>query len=223
MSRFVLVLELVLGIIALSISLSGTSPFFFLVFTPFLLVLLLPCLAVTAVLPLSVIVSGLKSALSLQNPKVTPESRKMFDLFEKTSYAGAFIGFIGGVSIFLQKSAAMSPDAMLKTGKDALLGVCYALIAAIVFNMISGRFFHSRNFTAETVPDAKMTQFAGKFSISKREREIIQLVISGKSNRDIAGFLFISEDTVKNHIYNIFQKTGVRNRSELISRILTLS
>lgn len=53
-------------------------------------------------------------------------------------------------------------------------------------------------------------------SLSDREREIALLAGQGKSNKDIATILTISPVTVKNHIYNIYQKTGIQNRFELI-------
>lgn len=54
-----------------------------------------------------------------------------------------------------------------------------------------------------------------KYKISKREQEIIRLICQGKSNREIEDELFISLQTVKDHVYNIFQKTGVKNRVQL--------
>jgi DNA-binding NarL/FixJ family response regulator len=54
-----------------------------------------------------------------------------------------------------------------------------------------------------------------KGDLSRRELEVIQLVIQGYKNRDIAGKLFISEKTVKNHLSAIFNKLGVTDRLEL--------
>ncbi len=54
-----------------------------------------------------------------------------------------------------------------------------------------------------------------KFHISKREREIIEFIYNGKKNKEISSELNISLQTVKDHIYNIFQKTGVKNRVQL--------
>jgi DNA-binding NarL/FixJ family response regulator len=54
-----------------------------------------------------------------------------------------------------------------------------------------------------------------RYGITPREREIIELICSGRSNPEIAERLFISVATVKDHNYNIFRKTGVRNRVEL--------
>lgn len=58
------------------------------------------------------------------------------------------------------------------------------------------------------------------YNISEREKEIIEMIIHGKSNKEIEQNLFISSHTVKNHIYNIFQKTGVKSRNQLICLIL---
>jgi len=55
----------------------------------------------------------------------------------------------------------------------------------------------------------------GKNELSRRELEVIELVIQGYKNRDIAGKLFISEKTVKNHLSAIFNKLGVSDRLEL--------
>jgi DNA-binding NarL/FixJ family response regulator len=55
----------------------------------------------------------------------------------------------------------------------------------------------------------------GRPALSKREREVTALVTQGLRNRDIADKLFISEQTVKNHLHNIFDKTGVSDRLEL--------
>ena len=42
------------------------------------------------------------------------------------------------------------------------------------------------------------------------------LMYRGRSNREIAELLFLSESTVKTHVYNIFRKMGIRNRVEAI-------
>ncbi|HZK57836.1 MAG TPA: helix-turn-helix transcriptional regulator [Clostridia bacterium] len=56
--------------------------------------------------------------------------------------------------------------------------------------------------------------------LTAREREVLELILSGKSNREIAEVLFISENTVKTHARNIFSKYDVKSRAELISILL---
>src|SRR5437870_11796982 len=51
--------------------------------------------------------------------------------------------------------------------------------------------------------------------LSDREKEIVQLVAQGYRNKEIAEKLIISEQTVKNHLHNIFDKLGVSDRLEL--------
>ncbi len=51
--------------------------------------------------------------------------------------------------------------------------------------------------------------------LSGREREIVGLVCQGFRNKEIAEKMFISEQTVKNHLHNIFDKLGVSDRLEL--------
>ena len=54
-----------------------------------------------------------------------------------------------------------------------------------------------------------------RFGLTQREMEIVNLVVAGYSNPDIAQRFSISLQTVKHHITNIFDKTGVSNRLEL--------
>jgi DNA-binding CsgD family transcriptional regulator/MFS family permease len=56
--------------------------------------------------------------------------------------------------------------------------------------------------------------------LTVREQEVLQLILSGKSNREIGRDLFISENTVKTHARNIFSKYDVVSRAELISTLL---
>jgi two-component system nitrate/nitrite response regulator NarL len=54
-----------------------------------------------------------------------------------------------------------------------------------------------------------------RWPLSPREREIVALVTQGFKNKEIAERMLISEQTVKNHIHNIFDKLGVTDRLEL--------
>jgi two-component system, NarL family, nitrate/nitrite response regulator NarL len=57
-------------------------------------------------------------------------------------------------------------------------------------------------------------------SLTPREKEILQLVSRGLTNKQIADQLFISENTVKNHIKNLLQKLHLENRVQLASYAL---
>ena len=81
----------------------------------------------------------------------------------------------------------------------------------------------------EAWPDAPMTVAPGSsaalFSaggqsldaspLSEREKQVVELISQGFKNKEIAERMFISEQTVKNHLHNIFDKLGVSDRLEL--------
>ena len=54
-----------------------------------------------------------------------------------------------------------------------------------------------------------------KFGLTPRELEIVSAIVAGFANKEIASHFKISEDTVKHHLSNIFDKTGVSTRLEL--------
>lgn len=60
-------------------------------------------------------------------------------------------------------------------------------------------------------------QRAARVKLSPRENEILQLVAQGYRNREIADQLVISENTVRNHIFNLLEKLGTTHRTEAIA------
>ena len=58
-----------------------------------------------------------------------------------------------------------------------------------------------------------------EFSLTKREGEVLELVCSGLTNREISEKLFVCEDTVKSHIKNLMEKTGISSRARIIAEI----
>jgi DNA-binding NarL/FixJ family response regulator len=92
----------------------------------------------------------------------------------------------------------------------------------------SGEFWLDRKTTAELIRrlakkgPAASGQNAGRHglreqaaALSVREKEIVVLVAQGFKNKEMAERMFISEQTVKNHLHNIFDKVGVSDRLEL--------
>jgi len=68
-----------------------------------------------------------------------------------------------------------------------------------------------RNLMQSTNEETKQK----KFGLTPRELEIVSAVVAGYANREIAEYFKISEDTVKHHLSNIFDKLGVSTRLEL--------
>lgn len=68
---------------------------------------------------------------------------------------------------------------------------------------------------APPAPPAPQPRDRERAPLSQREREIVALVAQGFKNKEMAEKMFISEQTVKNHLHNIFDKLGVSDRLEL--------
>ncbi len=96
------------------------------------------------------------------------------------------------------------------------------LIPLLFLNLYLGK-YHSDTTTLPADYEVLLESFAGKFEISKREREVIQLICKGLSNQEISDALFISLQTVKDHTHRIFTKTGVKNRVQLTNLIRSQS
>ncbi|MEI3508379.1 MAG: helix-turn-helix transcriptional regulator [Bacilli bacterium] len=58
--------------------------------------------------------------------------------------------------------------------------------------------------------------------LTKREREVFELLIDNKTTSEIAAILEISEKTVRNHISNAMQKLGVKGRAGAVVELLKL-
>ena len=58
--------------------------------------------------------------------------------------------------------------------------------------------------------------------LTVREKEVFELLILGKTTKEIAKILKISEKTVRNHISNVMQKLGVKGRSSAVVELLKL-
>src|SRR5262245_34134214 len=72
-----------------------------------------------------------------------------------------------------------------------------------------------RQFSSPMEPPPTPGRDRERSPLSQREREIVTLVAQGFKNKEMAEKMFISEQTVKNHLHNIFDKLGVSDRLEL--------
>ena len=68
----------------------------------------------------------------------------------------------------------------------------------------------------------KSNERNSKFLLTHREREVFELLVQDKTTRDIAGQLFISEKTVRNHISNVMQKLNVKGRAQAVVELIKL-
>jgi DNA-binding CsgD family transcriptional regulator len=68
-------------------------------------------------------------------------------------------------------------------------------------------------------PSGRVGDGGGDVGLTARELEVARLIASGATNPEIAARLFLARKTVERHVSNVFLKVGVRNRTELATRL----
>jgi len=73
---------------------------------------------------------------------------------------------------------------------------------------------HERN--NELKREEYLIDFKNEYSLSVRETEVLNLLVLGDTNKQIAGKLFLSESSIKQYCVKLFDKTNVKNRVQLV-------
>jgi len=107
-------------------------------------------------------------------------------------------------------------------GDDAWIAG-FSLLFLVIGIILSRKLFLKKIIVTQAAPASINEEQLLKEGISKREAEILLLMHQGLSNQQIADKLFISENTIKKHISNIFQKLRVERRTEAVKKALELS
>ena len=110
---------------------------------------------------------------------------------------------LGARGVVLKDSAT---ELLLKS-IHAVMGGEYWVGRESVSNLVQ----YLRNLMQTTSEETKQK----KFGLTPRELEIVSAIVAGYANREVAEYFKISEDTVKHHLSNIFDKLGVSTRLEL--------
>jgi DNA-binding NarL/FixJ family response regulator len=105
---------------------------------------------------------------------------------------------------------------------DAWIGG-FSVLFLVIGIVLSRKLFTKTTVVIQQKPIAINYDQMLKAGISKREAEILILIHDGLSNQQIADKLFLSENTIKKHLSNIFQKLQVERRTEAIKKALELS
>lgn len=109
-----------------------------------------------------------------------------------------------GVSGYLVKS--VSAEELIKSIRNSVHG-------AVLGPEMAQKLFSEFRSLARKVEAG----FCSPNRLSEREVEIVKLIAHGSTNSEIAGHLFVSEKTVKNHVANILSKLGMKNRVQVAS------
>ncbi len=136
---------------------------------------------------------GLEAARMLQSQ---PNPTRIVILTAYSDPARAMAALRSGVLGYVRKDSA--PEVLLAAVRAAANGQIY----------LDQK---TADSLAENIPNA---------ALSLREQQVLEQLAHGRTNREIAATLVISEETVKSHVSNILAKLGLENRTQVISHAL---
>ncbi|TPG63330.1 biofilm master transcriptional regulator CsgD [Ewingella americana] len=86
-------------------------------------------------------------------------------------------------------------------------------------SVIHGECYFTQGFASYLISQSGQYRYLNyeESGLTHREKEILNKLRVGASNTEIARLLFISENTVKTHLYNLFRKISVKNRTQAVS------
>ena len=134
----------------------------------------------------------------------------VFTIFEDHQHV--FEALAAGALGYILKSA--SPDRIIAALHDVMQGGS-PITPSIARKLVERFSVQTPAQTPEATPKSEADDVA---LLSKREREIIELIARGHSEREVAETLFISFKTVKTHITNIYQKLHVKTRVDALNK-----
>jgi two-component system NarL family response regulator len=82
------------------------------------------------------------------------------------------------------------------------------------------RAVHAGEYCLPPEVASKLAQRYALPVLTAREREILQRIAAGRSNKEIAGLLNLAENTVKNHVHVILEKLGVQDRTQAVTKAI---
>ncbi|MEG1831622.1 MAG: helix-turn-helix transcriptional regulator [Raoultibacter sp.] len=110
-------------------------------------------------------------------------------------------------------------DSLNRNFSENLLMLCCMIFACRgAYRVLSLRFKHPAKYSneqQESLVDDTIALYGQRHKLSQREQEVLNLVLLGKDNQNIASTMNLSLSTVKVHVHNILQKTKQANRQEL--------
>ncbi|MEG0072494.1 MAG: helix-turn-helix transcriptional regulator [Raoultibacter sp.] len=124
--------------------------------------------------------------------------------------------------IFDPAQIAFGPrsESLNRNFSENLLMLCCMFFACRgAYRVLSLRFKHPAQYgdnQQEALVDDTIALYGQRHKLSQREQEVLNLVLLGKDNQNIASSMSLSLSTVKVHVHNILQKTNLANRQELI-------
>ncbi len=150
----------------------------------------------------------------------TDNPTRVFGIGLSANVLGVFLGGVLGVTV----TSVQVPSAEVAVIALAIVCVTVAILPLLNRQLVKLLKSHTYLAVYDSMSADQQAAILNKTEpldpLTTREQEVLEWILSGRSNREIAASLYISESTVKTHARNIFSKYDVTSRAELISTLL---
>jgi len=183
-------------------------------------------MAITPESPIAEIIEGMHEPVFFISPEGTEivNNQKARDLMKCTASDESyplFDRFNCHETAFVEISKMINNKDYSGTAKGSLLlDIQYRLFFNLTLQAIRDANGELSGIMVIAREDLSLAKFKKKFNITNRQMDIIFLSVSGLTNRDIAVRLNLSERTVENHLFNIYNRIGIDNKIELINSVM---
>jgi len=163
--------------------------------------------------------------LDVRRQPVQPVDIALFDPYGHTHLGLDQVGAlannpnVGAVVVYTWQLMTGQAEKIISYGARAVLAKSLSGSDLVdeLEEVTRGKTIVSHDFRLNT----SMTWPGADLRLTERESEVVTFLATGKSNRDIADAMILSENTVKTHLKSIFQKIGVSSRAQAVARIVT--
>jgi len=125
-----------------------------------------------------------------------------------------FYNLIGLTYFFVILFIKLIIDILIKKHPDWFQ--VFGWVVQVVFLFFGGlNFVLILRYVIRKLKEKHLGENTPAFEGTEREKEVALYILKGLSNKEIAEKLFVSENTVKKHIQNIYQKSNINNRVQL--------
>lgn len=129
--------------------------------------------------------------------------------------SGVMIGMLSGKTITDNCPSVLGANLSIVS----MAVICVTLLILPILHRLLSKMI-KKNETISNKTETKMNFSGGIDTLTEREKQIIELLLKGRTYKLIAEELYLSENTVKTHIKNIYSKLGVKKKSELFNLLI---
>lgn len=158
-----------------------------------------------------------KRSLVVSSSELIPEKERVKTAFYQRSYKPFGVHYSAYLT-FVNKNEFMGILTVYRTKQQGDFTSEDLFVLQILSEHLNARFYREKY--QESVAwqrQKKMGSYIAAYGLTEREAEVVDLVFNGISNEEISAQLFISHSTLKKHLQNIYRKTGVSSKAQLLA------